>query len=89
MTIVLKIASGFSGSVILRYQPLKFLIPIVLDITGSRKCRSYFVGKCLKISQKLHGGDSKHIKVCTKTKKTQKLTDELFFTPCQFQLSKS
>ena len=36
--------------------------------------------KCLKISQKLHGGDRKHIKVCKKTK-ISKLTDELFFTP--------
>ena len=29
----------------------------------------YFtVGKCLKIGQKLHGGDGNHIKVCKKTK---------------------
>ena len=34
----------------------------------------------LKISQKLHGGDRRHIKVCKKIKIT-KSTDESFFTP--------
>ena len=29
-------------------------IPIVLDVTGCRKWKKNFVGKCLKISQKLH-----------------------------------
>ena len=38
--------------------------------------QNFLVGKWLKISEKLHGGDRKHIKVCKK----QKLTDELFFT---------
>ena len=53
----------FSGSVILRNLPLKFQIPIALDLTGCRKCR-IFEGKFLKISQKLHGGDRKHVEVC-------------------------
>ena len=43
------------------------------------------MGKFLKISQKLHGNDTKHIKVCKKTK-FSKSTDELFFTLCQLQL---
>ena len=49
---------------------VKFPIPIALDMTGCRKCIIFFfgggAGKCLKNSQKLHGGDRKHIKVCKK-----------------------
>ena len=68
-----KIFGGFSESVILRNQPLKFpTIPIVLDLKGCRKCR-IFVGKCLEISQKLHGGDRTHIKVCKKNNKNLKI----------------
>ena len=37
------------------------------------------MGKCLKISQNLHEGDRRHVKVCKK--KISKSTDESFFTP--------
>ena len=46
----------FSGSVILRNWPLMFPIPVVLDLTDCRIVE-IVVGKCLKISQKLHGGN--------------------------------
>ena len=48
----------------------------------------FLVVKCLKISQKLHGSDRKHIKVCKKKKKKKpsKLTDESFSLLCQLQL---
>ena len=62
--------SGFARSVSLRNWPLKLPICIVLDVAGSRKCR-IFVVKRLKISQKLHGGDRKHNKVCKKKKLKQ------------------
>ena len=62
-----KTVRGFSGSVILRNRPLKFLIPIVLDMTGCRNAE-FYKEKCLQISQKIHGGDRNHIKVGTKTK---------------------
>ena len=41
----------------------------------------FFVGKCLKISKKLHGGYRKHVKGYVKTLKISKLTDDLYFTP--------
>ena len=66
-----KTVSGSSGSVILTYWPLKFPIPIFLDMTGCRKCCFFFFfggGECLKLSQKLHGGDKKHIKMYKKQK---------------------
>ena len=40
-----KTVSGFPGSVIMRNQPLKFHISIVLELTGCRKCRFF----CRKI----------------------------------------
>ena len=40
----------------------------------------FIVEKCLKISQILHGGDRRHIKVRKKTK-ISKSTDESFSTP--------
>ena len=51
--------------------PLKFPIPIVLymTVTGCRKC--LFGGECLKISEKLHGGDRKHTEVRKKKSKNQ------------------
>ena len=74
-----KTKSCFSGNVILRNRPLEFPIPVVLDMTGCRKCRM-FGGDMFESSQKLHGGDRKHTKVCKKTK-IPKSTDELFFHP--------
>ena len=63
--------TGFSGSVILRYQPLMFPIPIVLDLTGWTKINFVWGGECLKISQIFFAGDIRHIsKVCEKKKKT-------------------
>ena len=54
-----KTVSNFAGSGILRNQPFKFPTPTFpTPITP----------KCLKISQKLHGGDRKYIKVCKKQK---------------------
>ena len=57
---------------------LKFPIPIVLNLKGCRKCKILLwenvwksPTKCLKISQKLHGDDRKHIKVCKEKKKKQ------------------
>ena len=44
----------------LRNRHLKFPMPIVLDVTVCRKCR-IFDKKCLQISQKLHGGNRRHI----------------------------
>ena len=49
------------------------------------------MGKCLEISQKLHGGDRRHITVRKKKKKKKKKkkisksTDESFFTLCEIQ----
>ena len=67
-----KNASSFSGSVILGNRPLK--LPCDFEKSAFkasysysfgfhrlRKMQNFFVGKCLKISQKLHGGDRKHI----------------------------
>ena len=56
---------------------------MVLDMTGLQKMQNFFREKCLKISQKLQGGNRKHIKVCKKTtqNKISKLMDELFFIP--------
>ena len=80
-----KSGGGFSGSTILRNQPL-FPIPIVLDLTGCRKCQN-FGGKHLKISQKLHGGDRKHM-VCKKIPKILKFWQMSYFSLiCQLQLS--
>ena len=47
----------------------------------------FFVGKCLKISQKLHGGDRKHIKVCKKKQKSQNQQMSYFSPLCEIQLS--
>ena len=63
--------SGFSGSVILRNQPLKFLIPMSLDLTD---CNADFFFICLKISEKLHEADRKHINVWKKNKTKQNKT---------------
>ena len=73
-----KIVSDFSGSVILKISAFKISYTIVLDLTGCKKCR-IFVEKCLKVSQKLHGGDRRHIKVRKKTQ-ISKSTDASFFT---------
>ena len=77
---VYKTKSGYSESVILRNRPLKLPHPLVLDLTGCRKYRIFFVGKCLEISQKLHGGERKHISIDRKSK-ISKSTDESFFHP--------
>ena len=37
-----------------------------------QKMLNFFVGKCLKINQKLHGSDRKHIKLLKKKKKRKK-----------------
>ena len=47
----------------MKNKPLKFPIPIVLDLTACRKCRMFCCGNCLKIGKKLHGRDRKHIKM--------------------------
>ena len=64
---------------------LKFPVPMALDLTQCGTKCLFFIPfrKCLKIRQKLHRGD----KVCTKNFKNLKLTNELFFTPCQCQMS--
>ena len=51
----------------------------------------FFVGKCLKISQKLRGGDRKHIKVHVhvKNQKSQNRQMDYFSTLSQLQLSVS
>ena len=74
-----KTLSSFSGGVILRNRPLKFPVPIVWDLTGCRNAE-FSWGKCLKINQKIHGGDRRHIKVRKKIK-ILKSTDGLFFIP--------
>ena len=53
--------SGFSGSVILRNQPLKFPI-LQFWIWQAAENAESFAEKYLKISQQLHGGDRKHIR---------------------------
>ena len=40
---------GFSGSVNLRNRPLKFLITIILDMTGCRHVQNVLWQKCWKI----------------------------------------
>ena len=72
---VYKTVSCFSRSVILRNWTLKLPFPIVLDMTGCRKC-IIFCGKMFEISQN-------YIEVMRYIKKKQisKPTDELFFTP--------
>ena len=62
---VYKTITSFSVNVILRSQPSKFSIPIVLDLKSCQKCRN-FCGKMFEISQKLHGGDRKHIRISEK-----------------------
>ena len=46
---------------------LKVTYSYSFDLTGCRKCR-IFCGKCLKMIQKLHALDRKHIKACKKQK---------------------
>ena len=81
---VYKTISSFPGSVILRNWPLKF--PIVLDATSCRKCR-ICVGKCLKISQKLHRCDGKHNKAIMYKIKSSKSTVSYFSPLYQLPLS--
>ena len=58
-----KTLSGFSGSVVFEKSAVKVSYSYSLDSTASfRKCR-IFGGKMFEISQKLHGGDGRHIKV--------------------------
>ena len=68
-----KTVSIFSGNVILRNWPLKFLVPIVLDLTE----------KCLKISQKLHKGDKNILRNVKKKKKEKKIQNlqMTYFSP--------
>ena len=73
--------SVLSGSVIWRHQPLNFPIPNV-RIWQAAENAEFFVGKCLKINQKSHGGERKHIKV--HKKKNRQMS---YFSPlCQLQL---
>ena len=58
---VYKTISGFSESAILRNLILKFPVPVVLDMTGCRKCK-FFMGNWLKMCQKSHRGDKKKTK---------------------------
>ena len=71
----------FAGCVILRNRPLKFAIPIVLDMTGCKKC-TFFVEKCLKsVRNCIH----RKIMVCKKTKISNRQIS--YFSPlCQLQL---
>ena len=76
---------SFSESVILRNRPLKFPIPIVLDLTGCKNAAFFFfVGKCLKIGQKLHRGDRKHKKYVKKKKSQNRQMN--YFLPCAITL---
>ena len=73
-----KTVNSSSGSVILRNRPLKFPIPIVLDMTGYRNCITFY-GKMFENQSEI-GHDRKH-KLRYGKKKTQKLTNKLFYTP--------
>ena len=77
-----KTGSGFSGSVILRSWPLKFPITCI-GFVRKQKTED-FVGICLKINQKLHGDNRKHIRVWKKKIQNQHMS--YFFTPCILQL---
>ena len=83
---VYKTVGGFSGSVILRNLPLKF------PSFGYDRLQMMqnFCGKMFEISQKLHGGDRNHIKVCkkkTKQNKNLKIDRWVIFHPiCQLQM---
>ena len=74
------VTKWFLWSVVFRNWPSKFPIPIILNLTGCRKC-IIFCGKCLEISQKLHGGDKKHIEVCKKKKNQLKINRWAIFHP--------
>ena len=67
---VYKTISGFSGSVILRNQPLKFPIPTVLDLIGCRKCRIFLWENVWKFLRN-YGSNRKHCHLKQKSQNWQ------------------
>ena len=82
---VYKTTSSFSESVILRNQPVKFPIPLVLDLTGC-KMHNFLWEKVSKSVKNYMEVIEKHIKVYKKSQNWQMS----YFSPlCQLQISVS